>query len=132
MHKLIIRLKSGYKIPITCEDFTFEVNRLTSELLNYEIKGIKDNVPVYFRMTDVECIVEKSEPETLDKPNGIASACPTRRRGHWIIEDESHKCSICGSPEEEFIYGTEFWYGRGESNFCPNCGARMKGTDDAK
>ncbi len=69
MHKLIIRLKSGYEIPITCEDFTFKENRLSGELGDYEIKGIKDNVPLYFRLTDVDCVVENLYG-TADRPQG--------------------------------------------------------------
>lgn len=55
-----------------------------------------------------------------------------RPRGEWIvnISDYESICSACGAKETEFIYGTEMWYGLGESKFCPNCGAHMKGADD--
>ena len=52
-----------------------------------------------------------------------------RPRGEWIIHDEMPlgwldiKCSRCGS-----VYGMDEvgqYY-----NFCPNCGARMKGAED--
>lgn len=53
-------------------------------------------------------------------------------RGEWIVNMLNYKsmCSVCGANEIDFIYGTEIWYGLGESKFCPNCGARMKGTVD--
>ena len=50
------------------------------------------------------------------------------KRGEWIDRSdggrilnpwwENYECSKCGQ------YGTRIW------NFCPNCGARMKGADD--
>ena len=54
-----------------------------------------------------------------------------RPQGEWIKDENGdYKCSECGGCEEQFIYGTENWYGLGESKFCPSCGARMKGADD--
>lgn len=59
---------------------------------------------------------------------GLPSA--DRPQGEWIKdEDGTYRCSNCGGCEEQFIYGTENWYGRGESKFCPSCGAQMKGAD---
>ena len=53
-----------------------------------------------------------------------------RPQGEWIVSDKDSVCSVCGKDEAEFICGTEDWYGYGLSNYCPNCGARMKGADD--
>lgn len=55
-----------------------------------------------------------------------------RPQGKWIVNISDYKsvCPVCGAKETEFIYGTEMWYGLGESKFCPNCGARMEGVDD--
>ena len=55
-----------------------------------------------------------------------------RPRGEWIADEYGGcRCSVCGVREERFVYGLgEYWHGRGESNFCPNCGVRMKGADD--
>lgn len=57
-------------------------------------------------------------------------AIPTAEwpRGEWIVSDKDSVCSVCGKDEAEFICGTEDWYGYGLSKYCPNCGARMKGT----
>ena len=57
-----------------------------------------------------------------------------RPQGEWIVNIPEYEsiCSVCGAKETEFIYGTEMWYGLGESKFCPNCGYRMKGADDEK
>lgn len=47
------------------------------------------------------------------------------RTGEWIWSDEdmSWKCGNCGCVFEEIDWKPEY-------NFCPNCGARMKGGDD--
>ena len=52
--------------------------------------------------------------------------------GKWIVNILDYKsvCSICGAKETNFIYGTEMWYGLGESKFCPNCGAKMNNNDN--
>lgn len=41
-------------------------------------------------------------------------------QGHWVSQANKKKCSVC-----EFVYysNNEFF------NFCPSCGARMKGAD---
>ena len=52
--------------------------------------------------------------------------------GEWKVSCKDSVCSVCGKDEAEFICGTEDWYGYGLSNFCPNCGAKMKGADDKK
>ena len=53
-----------------------------------------------------------------------------RPQAEWIINMSNYEsiCSACGAKETEFIYGTEMWYGLGESRFCPSCGRRMKGA----
>jgi len=53
-----------------------------------------------------------------------------RPQGEWIVSSKDSICPVCGKDEAEFICGTEDWYGYGLSNYCPNCGARMKGADD--
>lgn len=67
MHKIIIRLKSGYEIPITCKSFTLK-ERL-GELISYEFNEIEDNRPLFFRFADIECIVEKRDG-IADRPQG--------------------------------------------------------------
>lgn len=52
------------------------------------------------------------------------------KRGEWIVRDDNAYCSECGASEDTFIYGSEYWHGLGLSHYCPNCGARMKETDD--
>lgn len=53
------------------------------------------------------------------------------KRGEWIARDDMPKldntycieCSQCG----QLMFGH---YNSDDPNFCPNCGARMKGVDD--
>lgn len=54
--QIIIRFKSGFELPITCDSFSLKQNPMTNEITEYEIKGIKDNKPIFFRSEDVECI----------------------------------------------------------------------------
>ena len=58
---IIIRFKSGFELPITCEKFTFSRSNITGEITNYSIKGIEDNKPIFFRAEDIECIWQKMD-----------------------------------------------------------------------
>ena len=49
-------------------------------------------------------------------------------QGEWIDKGEYAKCSICGAHSGTQFDGVEPIPLK--SNFCPNCGARMKGEDD--
>ena len=44
-----------------------------------------------------------------------------RKEGRWIdAEWEGDKCSLCGWSIDDTYYSKQF-------NYCPNCGAKMKG-----
>lgn len=58
---IIIRLKSGFELPITCEKFKFSRSDITGEITNYSIEGIEDNKPLFFRAEDIECIWQKMD-----------------------------------------------------------------------
>jgi hypothetical protein len=63
--KIIIRFKSGFQLPVTCDEFSISKNAYTGEISEYEIKGIKDNKLIFFRSEDVECIYrERTNDET--------------------------------------------------------------------
>ena len=63
--------------------------------------------------------------------NGMPSAQPQRPKGKWIEQDDGwdgvyYECSVCKEPFT-LIDGTpkDNLY-----NFCPNCGAEMRGDAD--
>lgn len=53
------------------------------------------------------------------------SECKT---GRWIriFPDNDFKCSVCGN----FIDFDGVNAGRGDANYCPNCGAKMEGAEE--
>ena len=61
-----------------------------------------------------------------------------RPQGEWIDEVDKYsasfgihdyRCSNCNSYADEYIGGHE-WYTAGKPNFCPHCGADMKGVNN--
>ena len=64
--RIIIRFKSGFELPITCDSFSFTRNPMTNEINEYEIKGIKDNKLIFFRSEDVECVYRDMTSERGD------------------------------------------------------------------
>lgn len=63
--------------------------------------------------------------EKKQKALNMAIETLERKHGKWIdqvVEDEllAQKCSVCGYLE--YVYG--------RPNYCPNCGADMRGEED--
>lgn len=60
---------------------------------------------------------------------GLPPVQPEREKGHWILYDKRfpwryhYKCSECGN----YLDFSGVNAGRGSANFCPNCGADMRG-----
>ena len=87
------------------------------------------------RQNAVDAILELSEKVAdemlfidaiVDEIENIPSAEPERHRGEWIEDGHERgfsECSKCGYIAVSVI--TERLY-----NFCPNCGADMRGTDE--
>lgn len=70
------------------------------------------------------------EPDyATDRINDLPSAQPERKNGEWIhkpdiyLDEQTWECSECGEPWI-FIEGTP---SENNANFCPNCGADMRG-----
>ena len=64
--RIIIRFRSGFELPITCDEFSFSKNNYTGEIEEYSIKGIKDNKLIFFRSEDVECIYRERTNDEID------------------------------------------------------------------
>ena len=75
----------------------------------------------------VEELMASGEMEDISLP----SAQPERKRGFWWAIEKGEKgysagnfrCSVCGEPNVSYIP---------KPNFCPNCGADMRGEQDDK
>ena len=48
------------------------------------------------------------------------SSCKMQKQAHWIKEYNKHTCSACGY---------NYWTNNDDFNFCPKCGAKMKGGE---
>ncbi len=103
-----------------------------------KMKIVIDN---YFKS---ECNVDTSIRQAFEKGFRIGvqkgiTLQPERKKGKWIIEiinsyTERTYCSICKKPAP-FIYVNDnkynCSYGETElTNFCPNCGADMRGEQE--
>lgn len=64
--QIIIRFKSGFELPITCDSFSITQHPITDEITGYDIKGITDNKLIFFRSKDVECIFRNMIAERDD------------------------------------------------------------------
>lgn len=54
--RIIVRFKSGFELPITCDSFRITQHPMTNEITEYDIKGIRDKKLIFFRSEDIECI----------------------------------------------------------------------------
>ena len=55
----------------------------------------------------------------------LPSAQPERKKGKWIGKPLAGYCTVrCSVCNDAFIENSGKW------NFCPNCGARMRGEDE--
>ena len=83
------------------------------------------------RSDAIDAVIEwyGCKPNDIEAFEKIIEAIPSadRPQGKWIFRREfvedtpftGYRCSNCN-----------YWKGMGAWNFCPNCGARMKGADD--
>ena len=69
--KVIIRFKSGFMLPVTCEEFSIRRSAETGEIESYNIEGIKDNKPLFFRPEDIECLFQEMNDEETKASGGL-------------------------------------------------------------
>ena len=91
------------------------------------------------RTIDADALIEDVDGDLLDsiaEHRAIekimnAPTIEPLKKGKWIYLDKDKrffhphivKCSVCNNTLD--MYGVNA--GRGDANFCPNCGARMEG-----
>lgn len=64
--RIRIRFKSGFELPITCDEFSITKSALDGEIIGYDIKGIKDNKPLFIRWENIECIFQEVVNDETD------------------------------------------------------------------
>ena len=82
---------------------------------------------VYYDTPDIDLSGEKFEAAILKIP--AADVAPVRH-GFWKLYERAHyfKCSLCA---ETVPYRKACLFdGRRKYNYCPNCGADMRGSND--
>ena len=78
-------------------------------------------------MTKIEALKILDEIPTIgeqvDALEMAIEALEERKTGKWIyLNSNSFKCSLCGN----FLNFNGVNAGRGDANYCPNCGAKME------
>ena len=68
--RIIVRFKSGFELPITCESFSLTKHPISDEIFEYNIKGITDNKLIFFRSVDIECIFQEVTAERSEDAYG--------------------------------------------------------------
>lgn len=69
------------------------------------------------RMDDITCEeFAEGMSEAITEISLLPSAQPERKTGKWIDDN----CSVCG----QYVYHGD------ARNYCPNCGAKMKGEEE--
>ena len=91
---------------------------------------MKDTI---YRQEAVDAVIEwyGCKPNDIEAFEKIIEAIPSadRPQGKWLIEktlydNYNYRCSYCDWYECHAYPDVEPY------NYCPNCGARMKGADD--
>jgi len=81
------------------------------------------------KTTVFEYDVYKIGKVTLESMDELMSMIADRPQGEWINKHKwdngflERECSLCGAMKPILMHTAKI-------NYCPNCGARMKGADD--
>lgn len=80
-------------------------------------------------MENDRLMLTATKEEILQMVADVPSAEP--KHGEWIGGDVPSECSVCGEYwDYKYVEGQEIWYTGELPNFCPNCGADMRGEDE--
>lgn len=96
---------------------------IDQDTLDYEDLTEINRINIQF---DKDC-----KQNTIDLLKNAPTIEPERKKGEWInkpdiyLDEQTWECSECGEPWI-FIDGTP---SENNANFCPNCGAEMKGEE---
>lgn len=79
----------------------------------------------------VEALKAGLEP-VEDAVDMAIEALKERPKGKWVGADTQCgiACSVCGVAVDDFCHSTDYIDLDYNPNFCPHCGAMMKGADD--
>ena len=98
------------------------------------LKRLDTDSDTISRQAAIEAVMECYDNDELfevyeEKLRELPPAQPERIKGRWISADaifggEPFYCSECGENTRDTVMGKPRW------NFCPNCGADMRGEQD--
>lgn len=97
-----------------------QIRKMANDLRNAE----------HWYYDEISCTAELDEQKTAK--NLYNAGYRKQIEGHWVSQDEAElmdridlafTCSVCGHCDWDCTESETF-------NFCPNCGAKMKGTSD--
>lgn len=123
--------------------YIIEVEVPDGETMDVQKPGLGFKGFVYVKAEQVEdvndTISRQAVKEWLDKWEGYIDkdmiarmqyrvidipSAQERKKGEWIrLDNGSSKCSACGLSLEDWIQAVFY-------NYCPNCGAQMKRSED--
>ena len=91
----------------------------------YRVKLNSKGMPNFATAVEIDTDISKYSDKLWK--NAYERGKADRPQGEWIETSDGTMCGNCHKfPYDDGEYHIANWY----SDFCPNCGARMKGADD--